>query len=103
MCWCTPEIRTPFCGKEICRPPPPAPMKPKAPPIVFDARMQTQYAEVRCSKCGERELHPASITALEYGEREDKFRSSHVCQGPPPYVYDPACPCSACRAEGLKR
>lgn len=23
MCWCTPEIRTPFCGKAHCTPPPP--------------------------------------------------------------------------------
>lgn len=36
MCWCTPAMRTPWCGKKNCQPPTwtPAPQKPKEVPVL---------------------------------------------------------------------
>lgn len=48
MCKCTPEIRTPYCGKIGCQwqPPTPKPMKFKKKPVIIEAVKYTPFAQI---------------------------------------------------------
>jgi hypothetical protein len=43
MCWCTPAIRTPWCGKDLCQPPP---QRPETTHAALDAQLRP------CPGCG---------------------------------------------------
>lgn len=72
MCWCTPSLRTPFCGKPECHPPTQGEAKLGVPHAPFwswfcqcGAFMTSHGADVgQCETCGDLRPSAPGVTAL---------------------------------------